>query len=155
MICLLKKPLWICQSGWKEIRKHTFGNLNFSDVIWKPTIPITEHFRRSHPPCEPKRLEKTKTAEKNTPFGAAHTYIAYIREYPRGEKRTCWLKRALTGGVSYPLSSMPLPFFLPPYPVHLSTPATQATHEKRFCSLSESVENSCWLRDSWGNKCSR
>ena len=50
-------------------------------------------------------------------------------------------------GVCYPLSSMPLPFFLPPYPLHLSTPALQATHEKRFCSLSESVENSCWLRD--------
>ena len=26
MICLLKKPLWICQSGWKEIRKHSSGN---------------------------------------------------------------------------------------------------------------------------------
>ena len=26
MICLLKKPLWIFQSGWKEIRKHTSGN---------------------------------------------------------------------------------------------------------------------------------
>ena len=24
----------------------------------------------------------TKTAEKTIPFGAAHTYIAHIREYP-------------------------------------------------------------------------
>ena len=26
-------------------------------------------------------LFKTKTAKKNIPFGAAHTYIAYIRDY--------------------------------------------------------------------------
>ena len=35
---------------------------------------------------------QTRTAKKNTPFGAAHTYIAYIRDYPRpagggGEER--------------------------------------------------------------------
>ena len=32
---------------------------------------------------------QTKTAKKNIPFGTAHTYIAYIRDYlpPRGEKR--------------------------------------------------------------------
>ena len=33
-------------------------------------------------------LFQTKTAKKNIPFGAAHTYIAYIRDYTRrGEKR--------------------------------------------------------------------
>ena len=36
-------------------------------------------------------LSQTKTAKKNIPFGAAHTIIAYIRDYPspppRGEKR--------------------------------------------------------------------
>ena len=31
-------------------------------------------------------LFQTKTAIKNIPFGAAHTYIAYIRDYPLGEK---------------------------------------------------------------------
>ena len=34
-------------------------------------------------------LFQAKTAEKNIPFGAAHTHIAYIRDSPppRGEKR--------------------------------------------------------------------
>ena len=33
-------------------------------------------------------LFQTKTAKKNIPFGAAQTYIAYIRDYPAwGEKR--------------------------------------------------------------------
>ena len=32
------------------------------------------------PYFQPKRLEKK-------PFGAAHTYTAYIRDTPRGEKR--------------------------------------------------------------------
>ena len=27
-------------------------------------------------------LFQTKTAKKNIPFGAVHTYIAYIRDYP-------------------------------------------------------------------------
>ena len=27
-------------------------------------------------------LFQTKTTEKNIPFGAAHTYIAYIRDFP-------------------------------------------------------------------------
>ena len=27
-------------------------------------------------------LFQTKTAKKNIPFGAAHAYIAYIRDYP-------------------------------------------------------------------------
>ena len=31
-------------------------------------------------------LIQTKTAKKK-PFGAAHTFTAYIRDYPRGEKR--------------------------------------------------------------------
>ena len=31
-------------------------------------------------------LFQTKTAEKK-PFGTAHTYTAYTRDYPRGEKR--------------------------------------------------------------------
>ena len=31
-------------------------------------------------------LFQTKTAKKTIPFGAAHTYIAYIREYPHGAK---------------------------------------------------------------------
>ena len=34
-------------------------------------------------------------------------------------------KRALTAGVPYPISPLPIPFYLSPYP--LSTPATQAT----------------------------
>ena len=36
-------------------------------------------------------LFQTRTATKNIPFGAVHTYIAYIRDYPSppnsGEKR--------------------------------------------------------------------
>ena len=32
-------------------------------------------------------LLQIKTAKKNIPFGAAHTCIAYIREYPPGRKR--------------------------------------------------------------------
>ena len=36
-------------------------------------------------------LFQTKMAKKKKPFGAAHTYTAYIRDYPppppRGEKR--------------------------------------------------------------------
>ena len=33
-------------------------------------------------------LFQIKKAKKNIPFGAAHTYIVYIRDYPpRGEKR--------------------------------------------------------------------
>ena len=31
-------------------------------------------------------LFQTKTAEKNKPFGAAHTHITYIRDYPPGAK---------------------------------------------------------------------
>ena len=31
-------------------------------------------------------LFQTKMAKKNIPFGAAHTYIAYIRDYPSGAK---------------------------------------------------------------------
>ena len=31
-------------------------------------------------------LFQTKTAKKNKPFGAAQTYIAYIRDYPPGAK---------------------------------------------------------------------
>ena len=30
----------------------------------------------------------TKKAEKTIPFGAAHTYIAHIREYPPGRRDT-------------------------------------------------------------------
>ena len=29
-------------------------------------------------------LFQTKTAKKIIPFGAAHTYISYVREYPQG-----------------------------------------------------------------------
>ena len=29
---------------------------------------------------------QTKTGKKTIPFGAAHTYIAYIRDYPPGAK---------------------------------------------------------------------
>ena len=32
-------------------------------------------------------LFQTKTAKKNIPFGAAHTYTAYIRDYPWAKKR--------------------------------------------------------------------
>ena len=41
--------------------------------------------------CTNHTLFQTKTAKKTIPFGAAHTYIAYVRDYPpppfRGEKR--------------------------------------------------------------------
>ena len=33
-------------------------------------------------------LFQTKTAKKNIPFGAAHTYIAYIRGYPQHKGTT-------------------------------------------------------------------
>ena len=41
-------------------------------------------------------LSQTKTAKKRKPFGAAHTYTAYIRDYPtppppRGRKTRCRL----------------------------------------------------------------
>ena len=36
-------------------------------------------------------LSQTKTAEKNILFGAAHTHIAYIRDYPPGRKTRCRL----------------------------------------------------------------
>ena len=32
-------------------------------------------------------LFQTKTAKKNIPLGMAHTYVAYIRTTPWGEKR--------------------------------------------------------------------
>ena len=32
--------------------------------------------------CTNHTLFQTKTVKKNIPFGAAHTYIAYIRVYP-------------------------------------------------------------------------
>ena len=32
---------------------------------------------------------QTKTAQKTLPDGAAHTYMAYIREYPRAHIRLC------------------------------------------------------------------
>ena len=32
-------------------------------------------------------LFQTKRAKKTIPFGAAHTYITYIKDYPRAEKR--------------------------------------------------------------------
>ena len=38
----------------------------------------------NHTLVEIDTLFRTKTA-KNIPFGAAHAYIAYIRDYPRGE----------------------------------------------------------------------
>ena len=37
-------------------------------------------------------LFQTKTAKKKIPFGAAHTYIAFIRDYPRNEKCVVRLK---------------------------------------------------------------
>ena len=45
-------------------------------------------------PISDKMVDSTKTAKKKIPFGAAHTYITYMRDYPppshpthRGEKR--------------------------------------------------------------------
>ena len=37
--------------------------------------------------CTNHTLFQTKTAKKNITFGAAHTYIAYIRDYPPGGKK--------------------------------------------------------------------
>ena len=46
----------------------------------------------------------TKTAEKPYPLGPAHTYIAHIREYPRGVGQLCrldrWSKICLDHGTS-------------------------------------------------------
>ena len=33
-------------------------------------------------PISDKKTIQTKTAKKKIPFGAAHTYIPYIRDYP-------------------------------------------------------------------------
>ena len=43
----------------------------------------TQFKTRVHKPS----LFQTKTAKKNIPFGAAHTYIAYIRDYPPWGKK--------------------------------------------------------------------
>ena len=42
-----------------------FFSLNFSDFKWKPTIPPF----------------LDRNGAKTIPFGAAHTYMAYLREY--------------------------------------------------------------------------
>ena len=52
-------------------KKHT----QFKTRLHKP-YPISDENGRID------TLFQTKTAQKNIPFGAAHTYIVYIRNYP-------------------------------------------------------------------------
>ena len=53
-----------------------FFCLNFSDFKWKPTIPPF----------------LDRNGAKTIPFGAAHTYMAYLREYhPTPHPPTPWL----------------------------------------------------------------
>ena len=64
------------------------------ELILLKNIPNTTLEGTNHTLFQTKMVEfdtlfQTKTAEKKT-FGAAHTYTAYIRDYPpppRGEKR--------------------------------------------------------------------
>ena len=42
----------------------------------------SKNIPNSRPECTNHTLFQTKTAKKTIPFGAAHTYIAYVRDYP-------------------------------------------------------------------------
>ena len=58
----------------------------------KKNIPNSRLECKNHTLFETKMVElgtllQNKTAKKNIPFDAAHTYVACIRDYPRGEKR--------------------------------------------------------------------
>ena len=57
----------------------------------KKTYPIQDQSAQTKPYFIPKMVEidtlfQTETAKKTIPFGAAHTYIAYMRDYPHGVK---------------------------------------------------------------------
>ena len=54
-------------------------------------LECTNHILFQTKTVEIDTLFQTKTAEKNIPFGAAHTHIAYIRDYPPGRKTRCRL----------------------------------------------------------------
>ena len=45
-------------------------------------LDCTSHTQFQTKMVEIDTLFQTKMAKKNIPFGAAHTYIAYIRDYP-------------------------------------------------------------------------
>ena len=71
-------------------------------LILLKNIPNSRLECTNHTLFQPKMVEidtlfQTKTAKKNIPFGAAHTYIACIRDYPpppspsRGRKTGCRL----------------------------------------------------------------
>ena len=49
-------------------------------------LPNDETWQNSRLEYTNHTLFQTKTAKKNIPFGAAHTYIAYIRDYSPGAK---------------------------------------------------------------------
>ena len=49
-------------------------------------LECTNHTLFKTKMVETDTLFQTKRAKKTIPFGAAHTYIAYIRDYPRAEK---------------------------------------------------------------------
>ena len=57
-------------------------------------------------PISDKMVDSTKTAKKKIPFGAAHTYITYMRDYPA-----------------------------PPPPTHTHTPPTGAKNALQIMSL--------------------
>ena len=44
---------------------------------------------------------QTKTAQKTIPFGAAHTYVAYVGEYPPGSGGRWGLLEGEGGGAYY------------------------------------------------------
>ena len=64
---------------------------NSSKNIPNSRLECTNHTLFQTKMVEIDTLFQTKTAKKTIPFGAAHTYIAYVRDYPppplRGEKR--------------------------------------------------------------------
>jgi len=51
-------------------------------IQFKATVECTNHTLFQTKMVEIDTLFQTKTAKKNIPFSAAHTYLAYIREYP-------------------------------------------------------------------------
>ena len=72
----IKMALWANDEEVASSKKRT----KFKTRVRKP-YPVKTNM------VEIDTLFQTKRAKKTIPFGAAHTYIAYIRDYPRGEKR--------------------------------------------------------------------
>ena len=78
-------------------------------------------------------------------WGSTNSYFLSLRggrKKGEGEGRGRKARKRGKGKGAYPLSTIPLPFSLPPYPLPLSTPATRATiflegktrAEKSVCS---------------------